>query len=313
LSGGGAAQRVEIARELDAVSGAADLFRQGEIGFHNAAVLSRTVSEVGREAAGIASESLLDAAVRLEPEQCRTVGRQLRHVVDPQGALAQALRDHRRRRFGLSQALDGLFVCEGLLDAEGGALLRTALEALMTPRRDDERTPAQRRADALVELATRQLQDDALPTSHGQRPHLLVTASAEALQGRDGAPAAVLQHAGPIATASARRIACDAAVSEVVIEASGNTVAAGREQRTVPPALRRALVVRDRGCRFPGCDRPPPWCDAHHIIHWVDGGETKLPNLLLLCRTHHRYVHEEGWLLTGRDGEIVVRPPPVSV
>jgi 5-methylcytosine-specific restriction endonuclease McrA len=84
----------------------------------------------------------------------------------------------------------------------------------------------------------------------------------------------------------------------------------GRSTRTVPAAIRRALVVRDRGCRFPGCDRPPAWADAHHLVHWADGGETDLENLVLLCRPHHRIVHEQGWTL-GRDdgGDFVVAPP----
>jgi predicted restriction endonuclease len=75
-------------------------------------------------------------------------------------------------------------------------------------------------------------------------------------------------------------------------------------------ALRKALVVRDRGCRFPGCDRPPDWTDAHHIQHWADGGETRMENLLLLCRRHHRMVHEEGWRLGwGEQRELVAVPP----
>jgi hypothetical protein len=72
----------------------------------------------------------------------------------------------------------------------------------------------------------------------------------------------------------------------------------GRRTRTVPPAIRTALVVRDRGCAFPGCDRPPSWTDAHHLEHWADGGPTALDNLVLLCRRHHRAVHEGGWRLT---------------
>jgi Domain of unknown function (DUF222) len=310
LSGGGAAQRVEIARELDAVPGASELFRQGDIGFHNAAVLSRTVTEVGREAATAAAPTLVDAAVRLDPAQCRTVGKQLRHMVDPEGELAQALRDHRRRRFSISEAFDGMYVCEGLFDVEGGAVLRSALEALSMPRKDDDRSPAQRRADALVELATRQLQGGTLPSSHGQRPHLLLTVSEASLQGRSGEPAGELQHGGMLATAMARRIACDASVSQMVTDGSGNAVAVGNAKRSVPPSMRRALITRDRGCRFPGCDRPSSWCDAHHVIHWIDHGETELYNLVLLCRAHHRFVHEEGWTLTGGDGHVQVRPPP---
>jgi Domain of unknown function (DUF222)/HNH endonuclease len=323
LSGGAAATRVEVARELKSVPGAVGLFRAGGIGFDSAAALSRTAAEVGRKAAGLAGEVLVDAAARLQPEQCRDVGRQLRHVVDPEGELAQELRQHCRRRFSLSQARDGMYLCEGLLDAEGGALLRTALVALDPPLPGEERTPAQRRADALVELATRQLQAGSLPSRQGQRPQLLLTVSQAGLRGRPGEKAAELRYAGPVSTAAARRIACDAAVTEVharaaqeiAVATSGHdgskqALAVPPAQRTVAAWMRRALIRRDRECCFPGCDRGPEWCDVHHIIHRADGGPTKLWNLVLLCRTHHRSVHEDGWALTGRDGIIEVRPPP---
>jgi hypothetical protein len=71
----------------------------------------------------------------------------------------------------------------------------------------------------------------------------------------------------------------------------------GRATRLVPAGMRRALVLRDGGCRFPGCDRPPQWTDAHHLHPWAQGGATRLPNLLLLCRHHHTTVHEGGWRL----------------
>ena len=85
----------------------------------------------------------------------------------------------------------------------------------------------------------------------------------------------------------------------------------GRRTRIVPPALRRALEVRDRGCAFPRCDRPPPWCDAHHLVHWAHGGPTTLDNLALLCGQHHHAIHDRGWTLArGPDGEWHTHPPP---
>jgi 5-methylcytosine-specific restriction endonuclease McrA len=87
-------------------------------------------------------------------------------------------------------------------------------------------------------------------------------------------------------------------------------LSAAPARRTIPAHLRRALCLRDQGCRFPGCDRPPAWTDGHHIIHWVDGGPTALDNLVSLCRPHHRAVHEQGWRIHIADGVAVVEPPP---
>jgi hypothetical protein len=103
--------------------------------------------------------------------------------------------------------------------------------------------------------------------------------------------------AGPISGEAARRLACDAGISRVIVDGPSQPLDVGRRTRTIPPALRTALVVRDRGCVFPGCDRPPPWTDAHHVTSWIDGGSTSLDNLALLCRIHHRTVHEGRWQL----------------
>ena len=87
-------------------------------------------------------------------------------------------------------------------------------------------------------------------------------------------------------------------------------VEAGRTSREIPPSMRRALVARDGGCRFPGCDRPPAWTDGHHLKHWADGNPTLPHNLALLCRRHHYRVHEEGWQLSwGDEGRLVAVPP----
>src|SRR5690606_36381617 len=104
---------------------------------------------------------------------------------------------------------------------------------------------------------------------------------------------------------TARRLSCDAGLVEVRADPDGRVLGVGRRTRTVPPALRRALEVRDRGCRFPGCGLR--FTDAHHIVHWADGGETSLANCVLLCRRHHRRVHEEGWRVSSdRTGERIV-------
>jgi hypothetical protein len=204
-----------------------------------------------------------------------------------------------------------MFVIDGLLDAEGGAALRTALNAL-EEKWDvgDERTGSQRRADALVELARQRLDAGTLPDVAGQKPHLSITAHASTLMKEKGASAGELEWSEPITADAVRRVACDCAWTRILLGPNSEPIDVGRCTRSIPPALRRALVVRDKHCRFPGCDRPPDWCDGHHLIHWIDGGETSLENTCLLCRRHHRFVQELGWQLRwGAPGEIIAIKP----
>jgi Domain of unknown function (DUF222)/HNH endonuclease len=125
----------------------------------------------------------------------------------------------------------------------------------------------------------------------GERPHVTVTVDLETLSGKPGG-VSELDHVGPIHPETARRLACDASVSRIITRGRSEPLDVGRRSPVVPASLRRAVVARDGYCRFPGCDRPHSWCDAHHVVHWADGGATRLSNLLLLCRPHHRLVHE---------------------
>ena len=100
-----------------------------------------------------------------------------------------------------------------------------------------------------------------------------------------------------VTTADVRKIACDAAIHRVITDGAGSILDYGRSTRTIPPAVYTSLVLRDWGCRFPGCDRPAECCQGHHIWHWEDGGPTNLPNLVLLCSKHHHLIHLKGWHL----------------
>jgi hypothetical protein len=310
MSAGAAAQQVHVARQLPELPLTDRALDGGEIGFHHAAVIARCAAEVGAEAVRPVEATLVEAAGKLDPGRLRVVTRHLRHCVDPDGALADANADHAHRWLNISQTFDGVFMLDGKLDAEGGALVRAAIDALDKPVANDDRVAWQRRADALVELARRQLQGGELPAVGGQRPHVTVTTSAETLQRRSGSPAGEMSWAGPVVAATVRRLACDAAITHVTLGSGGEPLSVGRAVRSIPSAMRRALVARDRGCRFPGCDRPPEWTDAHHVQHWADGGETRLDNLVLLCRRHHRTVHEQGWRLAWDDGRKLVAVPP---
>ena len=141
---------------------------------------------------------------------------------------------------------------------------------------------------------------------------LIIKASVDTLAGIDGAPAGELEWGGTLPAETVRRYACDTAISRIIgmCELESEITNASR---TIPAATRRAMVARDRNCVFPGCDRPAPWCDGHHLIFWANGGPTKLENLGLVCGAHHRKVHEEGWTLKRIDGRWLATPPAMKL
>ena len=180
----------------------------------------------------------------------------------------------------------------------------------MKPSKNDDRTAGQRAHDALVEACERVAtgRTDGLPA----RPLVIITTSVDTLAGIDGAPAGELEGGGLIPMETVRRLACDSAITRItgLAELHHETT---RASRTTPPSTRRALVARDQRCVFNGCGRPAPWCQAHHLKFWTDGGPTKLDNLALLCGSHHRKVHEEGWQLERKDGRWLAMPPVAKV
>jgi hypothetical protein len=235
--------------------------------------------------------------------------------------------------------LGGMVAVNGLLDPEAGQMLVAALEPLARPQdSQDPRSASQRRADALVELARRNLEGGQLPQSGGVRPQLTVTVDLDSLLGPGGLGGDA-GWVGPLEPETCRRLACDGAVTRVLVTrhpisqggdgglaarlraaarllppalggAPTQPLEVGRTSRVVTAAQRAALAVRDGGCVFPGCDRPPAWCEAHNLRHWLHGGPTDLANLALLCRAHHRAVHEGGWRLArDPDGRLAAIPP----
>jgi len=172
-------------------------------------------------------------------------------------------------------------------------------------------TFAQKRADALVLLAEQSFQhsgQDLAPLTPPQRHQLIIHIEKDSIMQSADHHCSIEQ--GPfLSPASARRLACDTALLTVLEDNQGNVLNVGRKTRSVSPALRRALTIRDHCCRFPGCTEAR-FVDAHHIQHWCDGGETSLENLVLLCRRHHRLVHEQGFEVINRgSGNIEFRRP----
>jgi hypothetical protein len=326
----------------------------GEVSYQHAAALADATHDLPPTRVAEAEPVLLDAARRLDPPSLRRLTTHLREVIDPDHAEERGRARLERRGLWLSPTFEGLVDVAGLLDPEAGEAVRATLAPLARPTGpDDERSGAQRRADALAELARGALQADRLPDSGGLRPQVTVTADLASLLARHGVGGSGAW-GGVLDGEAARRLACDATVTRALVRrhpiggdggqpatgahaSSGTTdqggLAAalraavpllplplgapvelldlGRATRVVPPALRRALAVRDGGCAAPGCDRPPGWTDAHHLHHWLHGGPTSLGNLVLLCRVHHVAVHEGGWQL-HRDpttGRVTLTPP----
>ena len=302
LAPNAASEQVRVARQLTRLPASERAFASGEVSFTHVAVVTRTLEDAPDEIAGDAEPSLLQVARRTDPFRLAMATRHLRHVFAPQACLDEANRSHERRRLHLSQSLDGLSFLDGVLDSEGGATVRAALDAVMgPPARDDERTPAQRRADALVDLARRQLDSGELPRTGGQRPHLTVTADVRTLAGLAGSRAADLEWGMPVPAQTLERLACDASVTPVLVSEAGEPLSVGRTRRTFSGSQRRALVLRDRGCVL--CGRPAVWCDSHHVLGWAEKGQTSVTNGCLLCRRCHRKVHEGGYtLVRGPDG-----------
>jgi len=166
----------------------------------------------------------------------------------------------------------------------------------------------QRDADALVELAQRALGSGELPTEGGKRPQVVVTVSLPVLQGLIGSASLAL--GGPVNAEIARRIACDAQVIPVVLGGRSEPLDIGRTSRTVSTVIRRAVILRDGGCAFPGCSIPARWCEIHHVIHWADEGPTNLANCVALCGRHHNLIHHTDWRIDMADGIPRFHPPP---
>jgi len=315
LAPGAAAAQTRLAVRLTdvALAPTAAALAQGAISFTHAAVIARTLDSLpdtlDADTLTEAQTALLEHATTMDPTQLRHTAVHLRAVLDPASLDELARREFdqaQHRTLTLSPAGDGWVLVRGQLDTEAATQLSTAIGALAAPQPSttdgpDPRTAAHRRADALVELARRALNAGDLPTTHGgQRPTLVVTTTLDTL--RHGIAAATLggaQNTGqPVSPTSARRLACDAGIIPALLGSPTQPLDLGRSTRTVSPALYRALVLRDQGCAFPQCDRPPEWTEAHHVQHWADGGITALINLILLCAHHHQVVHLKGWRIT---------------
>lgn len=236
-----------------------------------------------------AEESLVDIVELLDPVDTNKAVTYWRHTVelgdpDPNAQWA-------RRCLSISATTGGMRRVDGWLTPLAGEALEVALDALTPPRRDgDDRTPRQRRHDALEDLARDWLDNGTTPTVGGEKPHIVLHADLDALQGIAGGLHET--DTGEILDVDAlRMIACDCSLTRVVLGPDSQVLDVGRKTRVWAHAQRRAIVARDRHCQGPGCRARPQHCDIHHIASWKDDGETNVENGVLLCRRCHRLEH----------------------
>ncbi|NJD31272.1 MAG: DUF222 domain-containing protein [Gammaproteobacteria bacterium] len=314
---GAAREKVRVAHALERLPAIGAAMGRGELSYSKVRALTRV-------ACPATEQLLLTIALHGTAHHVETVVRQFRRVQEA-AELSREERQQANRRLTYSYDEDGSLVIKARLPAESGALVLGALEAAMKdlPLAEEcegvdryrvtdvsaetscaqrscdvsaETSPqvkcsfAARRADALGLLAESFLKHGAEALNGGERHHIVVHVDANSLQARE--PGRCELGEGPaIPIETARRLSCDASVVRIVEDERGEPLDVGRKTRTIPPALRRALNSRDQGCVFPGCTHKR-YVDGHHIHHWAEGGETKLSNLVSLCRTHHRAVHE---------------------
>jgi hypothetical protein len=298
LANSTAREKVMVARALESMPRVSAALAAGDLSYSKVRVLARAAA-AHPEPFVESEEVLVEVAGRLTVRDLFRVVEYWRQNLDGPGAMVEMVD---RSYAYVSRSWEGMVKIDALLDPEAGETVITALEASMIAPAacaalEPQPTAGRRRAEALVDVCRSYL-DRGEATVGGERPHVTVLVDLETLENRTGW-VCELEHTGTVPAETARRLACDAHLSRVITRGRSQPLDVGRMSRTVTVAQRRAVIVRDRQCRFPGCDRPPRWGDIHHIVHWADGGASDLDNLIVVCRRHHTLLHEGGFGLTG--------------
>ncbi len=244
--------------------------------------------------------ALVTIGIDCDPSYLGRAATQILDRADPDGSLDK---DPPAARMGLDfgsrNARTGLTPLTGHLDDLGVEAVRKAIDALAAPQLDpdrvpDSRTPSNRRAHALVAAMLGFLAAGDGPTQGGHRPHLTVVVDWDAVTGL--VSGGRFDSGNYISPALARQLLCDAQIIPAIMGSQSEVLDVGRASRTFPLGIPCAITLRNRGCAWPGCDRPPAWCDVHHITFWARGlGPTSLDNGVLLCPYHHGQAHLEQW------------------
>ncbi|HEY8300304.1 MAG TPA: DUF222 domain-containing protein, partial [Jatrophihabitans sp.] len=292
--------------------------RDGTISAAHARVIAECLAAIPAslsvEVAGPAEQFLVEQAQHFDPRQVAVIGRRLLVTLDPDGGEPRDEAQHRARGYGIVQRGSGEWVASGRFSDDTAAVWTAILDAVSAPQPAadglaDQRTPAQRRHDAMLELGLRLLRSGELPDAGGVPTTVLLS-----LHGEDLADATDLGDVGggdamvrigtgaTISRLAALRLAEQCELFTTVFDRAGAVLCAGRTRRLASPVQRRVLAARDGGCCFPGCTRPPSWCQAHHVLAWLAGGATDIDNLVLVCGFHHREFERLGWVVRIHNG-----------
>ena len=315
---GAAREKVRVAKSLLTLPAIDEAFRAGTISYSKVRAMTRSATPDNEQ-------MLLQVALHGTAQHVEQLVRKYRR--------AESLTDDRgdQSRYAARELTcffddDGMLVLRGRMTPEDGAVFMKAMDAMVAAQNPPvvadenaatlpEKTFPQKRVDALLALAEQAMNtiDEGLqPLSSADKYQVVIHIQGGNGRGiecgnEDGGEHGHEQnctiesgaHHLPLSPATARRLCCDASLVPVLEDASGNVLNIGRKTRAIPPSIRRALQIRDHGCRFPGCCESR-FVDAHHVQHWCDGGETRLDNLVLLCRHHHRLLHQDGYKMVKR-------------
>jgi hypothetical protein len=304
-----AADRLRVGEQLESLPKVAAALSSGEIGYQSASLLCHLRDWLGDKRELFDEDEMLGYARDYSVFNLRKLCNGAKHAADPDRFFEEAEADYSRRRLHISLMPDGTYAVDGVLSPECGAAAKTAFDPLSRRRGpEDDRSGGQRTHDAFAEVLHHAMDQGTLPRRNGVRPHVTVTTTLEALKGEVGVPPTDMEFSLPISSKTMERIACDCTMSRVLL-ADSMVMDVGRATRVTSAPRRRALRVRDKGCRFPGCDRPVNWTSAHHIVFWGRGGTNHIGNEVLLCHYHHRLVHEGGWQVIKAGREFRFLPP----
>lgn len=309
---GEAYERVRTARALRDLPLAAHALATGRIPYASAAAICSLAADAPAEVMRGSEAEMLVAAQQLNPADLRRFVARLRYTHAQDAVRRDEASRYELRQFHLASSFDRLGAVQGWLLPEVAAGLRILLEnRLSPPAAGDARTRQQRMHDAFAAWIEESLSMGDVHRDGGERPHVTVVVDLQTLRDAPGAPAALLERYGPVSGEAARRLCCDAQVARVVTDGKSEILDTGRLTRTVTPAQRRALIVRDGDtCVVPGCSTPTRWCQVHHLKPWSEGGRTDLDNLGYVCLPDHHDVHEGGYALRRHpDGRWEKRPP----